>query len=428
MMTLDQSKIKEGMMELWNKIFHDSKEFISLIFDNYFERGIHVCHIDNNRVVASILGIPYDFYYGNKKLKGLYLCGIATDFKYRRKGLMTSLLKEIEEKSKEDFDFLFLIPSDEAKRIIYSEKGYYNAIYKVHEFYTSVHDFDIEFQSTLYNFDSHIRKLKSDLYSSLNVMKLSELDETGVNDVIDFIIDFEEFHKRYLQLRHSREDLVITIEDNRLSRGEIFVCKDKEGHITCVMFTVPGSDGRIKIISQYCHDACSYFKVMSKIKKYFAEMPLTVLRFPEEVKGTSLWQDTSIVANPDGQQLESLVGVETRVFYSADHSLPYGMIKVNKPEKFIDLLVNFRKDISMKLFLITGEERDNIFIEFKNGKYAITFTPDTLSEIKKKEKNLTILKEKDFIEILFRKKRKDDIIMEAFGIPRLPINISLMLD
>lgn len=423
---MDPDKVKAGIMELWKKTFHDSNEYISVVFNNYFDKSLYVYREADDKVIASILGIPYDFYFGDIHLKGLYLCGIATEPHHRRKGIMTDLLEEIEEKAKDEYDFSFLIPSDETKRIIYSGKGFYNAIYKVYEYYTALHDFKAEFDSTLYFFDDHIKKLKTDLFESLKIVKLSDNIELYGKKIISYISDYESAARRYLHLRHTTEDILTAMEDNSLSRGEVFISLDKSGEVTCVMFTEPAADGRIKIYAQFCNDACSYFKVLDGIKRFFAEMSLTVLRFPEEVKGAKLWSETSVVGNPDGEALESLVGIETRVFYSADHAHPYGMVKVHNLDNFIRMLASLRRDVSFKIILKGYKE--NILIEVKNGNYSLQKIEEPLEQYRKSHKISTVLYEEDFMEILFRKKRKDDIIMEAFEIPRLPINVSLMLD
>ena len=420
--------IRHAIMNLWKNTFHDSKEYISLVFNSYFEEGIYVYKEVDNRIVASILGVPYEFAYNEIKLRGLYLCGISTEPEYRRKGIMTQLLHEIEEKSKDKYDFLFLIPSNENNRLIYEDKGFYNAIYKIYEYYTSVHDFNAEFESILFQFNDKVRKLKKDLFESLEIIKLEEHDIELRDNIIEFILKFEKEKKSYLNLLHSRKDLEAVIEDNFLSRGNIFLSLNKNNEITAVMFTTSSPDGRIKVYAQFCNDPCSYFKILEKIKKIYLEMSLTVVRIPEEVHESSLWSETSIVPNPDGSSLESLIGIETRAYYSAENALPYGMIKVLNLNNIIKVIASLRKDISFKLIL-SGEKGETMkYIEVANGKCNLKDLTGNLSVFLNKHKDCSILSYPDFMDMIFRKKTKDDIIMEAFGIPRLPVNISLMLD
>lgn len=415
-------------MELWKKTFHDSHEYISLIFDNYFEKGIYVYKEENDHIIAAILGIPYTFALGDFELKGLYLCGISVDYKFRREGIMTSLLQEIEEKARGFYDFTFLIPADETLRIIYENKGYYDFVYKVYEYYTDIHDFKTEFESTLLQFDERIKLLKQKRYDSLSVLRYSEDPENLRKKIIDFILASEASAKQYLVLRHTEEDLVAALIDNHLSKGEVFVAINPDREISCVMFTVPANDERIKVNAQFCHDACAFFRTLDKIKNTYAEMPLTIERYPEEVKDVSLWSENSVVPNPDGQSLESLVGIETRVFYSADHSHPYAMLKDFNIEALLKVVARIRNDISFRLIVIKETSPGFYYVEVKKGEALVKNLDSDLESLKKSYKGVSILYERDFLKILLRRKRKDDIIMEAFGIPRLPVNISLMLD
>ena len=426
-MTTSELNIKEGMMELWKRTFHDSPEYVKLIFDNYFNTGIPVYRCDGNKVVASLLGIPYEFKCKESTSKGLYLCGISTDPAYRRKGLMSELLNEIESKAlTEGYDFLFLIPSGETNRMIYQGKGFIDGIYKCYEYYTSVHDFTTEFQSTLFCFDERVRKLKMDLYDSLVVNTL-KLNPEKKESIIQFISDNEKLKNNYLNLCHTEKDLKIAIEDNHIYGGQIFYSENKNGDLTAVMFACGSDDGRIKVYAQYCEDPCSYFRLLKEIKDYFAEMSLTVMRIPEEVKGKGIWSEASVVANPDGPDLESLVGIETRVYYSSDNSKVYGMIKVLNLDNVVKDLCNIETDLSFKLIVNDYEKNERFFIEVGKRKCTVEKI-DRETENNKRFQGLTALSIQDFLYILFRKKVRDDIITEAFGIPRLPVGVSLMLD
>ena len=425
---MEKQEIKRGMMELWEKIFHDSREFVSLVFDSYFEKGYYAYKEENGHIIASILGIPYDFRFGESKCKGLYLCGISTEPSHRREGLMTQLLDEIEGKAKGNFDFTFLIPSNELNRQIYYNRGYYTAIYKVYQYYTSNHDFKSEFFSSLYGLEDNTIELKKNFFESLSVSLYHKQQEIEENILIDFLENFEKIKKPYLELNHSLNDLKTAIKDNLISKGEIFICQNKKKEITSVIFTYPEHNGRIKLNAFYCKDSVSYFKTLGRIKDYYAEMSLTLLIDPEDAVGGSLWNETSVFPNPDGNMLESLIGTEERVFYHWEHSKPFGMIKILNLHCLISLLSKIKKDLNKQILLKYHDSEQLTFLDIKNGELQIKNIEQTEAEEIKKNKKLIILYFHDFMDIIFRRKKHEDIIMEAFGIPRLPINISLMLD
>lgn len=124
--------IREGVERLWKETFHDSDEYVQLLFGSYYSRAEVGCVVSQGRMVSSMLGIPYIFELdGGEKLRGLYLCGLATDPSYRKHGLMGELLRRMEVHSKNrGYDFMFLIPADEPLRKYYRKFGFEDAFPK----------------------------------------------------------------------------------------------------------------------------------------------------------------------------------------------------------------------------------------------------------------------------------------------------------
>lgn len=124
------------MMELWKETFHDSSRYIKLVFDTYYTPDNAFVRYHENRLIASLLSIPYEFQIltkqGNKtRIRGMYLCGLATRPEYRRKGIMSQLISEAEFSATErGYDLTFLIPADSRLREYYRNKGYRNASYR----------------------------------------------------------------------------------------------------------------------------------------------------------------------------------------------------------------------------------------------------------------------------------------------------------
>ncbi|MDE6637059.1 MAG: GNAT family N-acetyltransferase, partial [Muribaculaceae bacterium] len=89
------------MVELWKETFHDSKRYIELIFDTYFCRDNVFVRYDGDLLIASMLCVPYEFQFVsgkvNEKLKGMYLCGLATRTEYRKRGIMKGMMIEAED-------------------------------------------------------------------------------------------------------------------------------------------------------------------------------------------------------------------------------------------------------------------------------------------------------------------------------------------
>lgn len=140
-------------MELWKKTFYDSDEYIQLVFDSYFKAENVIYHIDGDRLVAMMLCIPYDFRAATAAddslmLRGVYLCGLATLPEYRRRGIMSNLMREAERLwSCRGKDFLFLIPADNGLREYYARMGYSTCSFRRYR--------NIEFSGNIPNLHFH---------------------------------------------------------------------------------------------------------------------------------------------------------------------------------------------------------------------------------------------------------------------------------
>lgn len=147
---MNNQELRKNMMKLWKDTFHDSDKYISLVFDNYFNPDFIEYHEENGKLISALLGIPYYFNNGKEKIKGMYLCGLATLEEYRHRGIMNNLIEKINDKAPQNgFAFSFLIPSSDMLRMYYISKGYFNAMYVVEDRYTNVHNFDKDYRAIL---------------------------------------------------------------------------------------------------------------------------------------------------------------------------------------------------------------------------------------------------------------------------------------
>lgn len=195
---MDINKLKKEMMKLWKKEFHDSDEYIKLIFDNYFQPS-YICYREKEgRLIASMLAVPYQFGIVHKcadmkmknqtlydidtiisndvikndcsknnqheinekvnldkdninngeseMLRGLYLCGLVTENDYRGIGIMSEMIEEMNRRAVDmNFDFTFLIPANEGLKKYYYDRGYVETFYQNKYKYICGHDFRNDF-------------------------------------------------------------------------------------------------------------------------------------------------------------------------------------------------------------------------------------------------------------------------------------------
>ncbi len=203
---IDIKKARRDMMELWKDTFHDSSRYIDIVFDAYFQPENAFAFYDGEKLVAALLGVEYQFKSRDEKgetqkYKGLYLCGLATQPSYRRKGIMSQLMIEAENSAKDrGFDFTFLIPADSHLREYYEMKGYKTESFLVARPLEEVYGRTPE---------------KLYIYTFREVFEMGKRD--FVREVAVWCSEIEKESKNKNTLLHSPADMIAIITENENS-------------------------------------------------------------------------------------------------------------------------------------------------------------------------------------------------------------------
>lgn len=423
--------VKRKMMKLWKDTFHDSDAYISLIFDNYFNPEYVEYHEENGQIISALMGIPYNFGNENCVIKGIYLCGLATKEEHRHKGIMNELIKKINQKALEENCVIsFLIPASELLRVYYHNRGYVNGMYRVEERYTDVHDFDKDCQAILMNEDEKIKSQKTKYYDSIKVEKYSENNVYNLNEISEYIQKKEHKNKSFLSLLHSHKDIEILFKENNISGGEIVIATSADNRVLGLAFLTFDERKRLTIPKMFYDDQYVYYKLLDKAKKLHSESPISILRFPEEINRQVLWSKVYGAPDPEGMASGGAYGVAERVYDVSSHAQPYGMVKILNIYEILKILAEDRTDAEFSILV-----KDNIkstgngeLFKIKGGEIKTEVIPEENIKRLTNSRNLTVISKHDLQEILFRKKDSNSLIMEAFGIPRISLNMALMLD
>lgn len=413
--------IKSQMMKLWENIFHDKKEYVDIIFSNYFNEDFIEYREEEGKIVSSLIGIPYKFSDGENELNGLYLCGLATLPDHRNRGIMTSLIEKFLEKHKNNFDVAFLIPSSGRNSYYYHSRGFHNGIYRLEQCFTSVHDYFNDYVISLNDSNDKIKKLKIDLYESIKIKKYEDNKEFS-DKIIKFIRNEENKRHNYLTLQHTEKDLETALNENNISGDEIYFCITTDEKVTGVAFVKKDQIDRITISSLYNSDNASFFKLLETIKKSYPSLPISIYQNPDDVDRIALWDEFSSLPDNEGAMPISVYGSEIRPYNIRSLSKPFGMIKILDYEKILKFVAKTRNDL--KFSFVLKKEDKYLFYNIVKGDLTVREWDNK----KESDYRQTILTENQLSNILFRKKDNSPLIMEAFGIPRLSFHISLMLD
>lgn len=421
---MNTPELKKKLAALWKESTKANDELVALILNQAFDPDLVEYEETGGEIVAAVLGIPYCFGNADNAIKALYLVGIVTKSQFRSRGIMTRLLVKINEKAREKgFVFSFLIPGDEGLKKYFKDRGYVNGFYRVVDNYTSLHDFDNEYESILVEQKDNVAALKRNLYRSLKVgvYDMADTDADVVKENIETLIRKIEDVQQDLQIVHSSHDIKMAMEQNLVTGGQIYFVKNSSGIISAVAFCT-FADNVVDINKLFATDLASKYKVLSLIKKANPTRGIRHFIPSIEMDRAALWMRTYGSFLKDAPQAGS-VSITERVYSLAAHAKVYGMVKILDFPEILKFQANCRHDLKYSI-LVKGEARDFVEqISVRDGKLTIKTLPtdpdnDTM--------HTHVMSKRDIGEILFRRRDTDNLITEAFGIPSINGAVSLL--
>lgn len=423
---MNSKDIKTGLKKLWKETFHDTDEYINLIFDTYYDESLVEYEESNSQIVAGLLGVPYEFGNADNKLRGLYLCGLATNSQFRSRGIMTRLLSRINAKAAEaGYAFTFLIPADPGLRKYYHDREYVNAFYRVEDNYTSLHDFDREYESILLEQKEKVADLKRKYHASLITGKIDKSlpKELFNQEAIQSLILEKESAQNDLQIIHSQKDIDTIIAENILSGGVVYYVKTSSGKVTACAFTT-ADENCVSILKLYANDMASRYKLLQFIKQSAPEKGIREFVSSVEMDRKALWSRTYGSVMPGASQVPE-ISVTERVYSLAAHSKVYGMARILNLREILEFQAANRHDLKYSILAKGSDNYSFHKIEAKNGKVQFV---DLSIENLTPSQAAYVMSKRDIGEILFRRRDTDNMITEALGIPSINASASLLLD
>lgn len=428
---MEQDELKRKLFGLWEKTTHSSKEFLSLLFDYYFDRDLIIYKESDGKIVSALCGVPYSFGYGKMKLNGLYLIPLSSEEGFRKKGILSEMIEEFNDNVRNSYDFTFLVPTTELMADYYGTMGYLSSFYILEERFTSLHDFKNDYLLSLSDSDERIRNLKVGLMDEIKVMEFVYPDLDLKINLIDFIQEIESKGNSATNLNHTSKDLDYLLQDDSLSQLMVYIAKDSDNKISGVAFVQKEDTSRMKVVATFTSDICSYYSLLDFIKKQWSGYSISVITSENKYQVHSLVQQNYASSNPLGGDLDNTFSTIEIPFNLNRLLQPLGMVKILRYENIFRYIAETRSDAEFTLqirdYTIMDKVMDNdsladkeIFI-VKNGELII----DSIENFKNRNSILNLSK-KEISELLLRKNDSSNLIMEAFSIPRLDLQIKLL--
>ncbi|MCM1369596.1 MAG: GNAT family N-acetyltransferase [Candidatus Amulumruptor caecigallinarius] len=424
---MNSTDLKNKLRNLWIETFHDSSEYVSLVFNSYFNPDLVEYEEHNGEVVAGLIGVPYNFGNAEHHVKGLYLCGLATKPKFQSHGIMTRLIDSINQKAANmGFAFTFLIPAEKSLQSYYGNRGYVNAFYQVVDNYTFLHDFDREYESVLMEQKEKVALLKKRHYESLEISRIDRLNPASdeVRTAIKELFSKVEETQSDLQIIHSPQDVDVIIRENLIDGGAIYICSTTAGALSGVAFTKV-NNASVDVIRLIALDSSSKYKILSAVKKDNPTLGIHHKVSSVEMDRKALWMRTYGSVLPESPQVNA-ISVAERVYSLAAHAKMYGMARILDFIEILKFQAENRHDLKYSILMKLPDASYAMeLVECRNG--VVTSKKLAIDELSNAQRAHAMSKH-DMGEILFRRRGMDNLITEAFGLPSINGSISLMLD
>lgn len=463
---IDREVLKKRMEDLFEYTFGDSKEYVELVFDNYFHPDFVEYEERDGKIIAALLAIPYEFGNNKNRIKGVYLCGLSTLPAYRRQGIMGRMIDRIGEKMKtRGFSFMFLIPANEGLIRYYSVHQFHPAFYRRNLNFVAGYDFKRAYFAGLKegripypNYkkrDINVIDIARDKGDKDGIelfwenIKIEEIDKEKpfsnalLKEVVMFIHDLCGSRNRS-EIFQSEDQLKVVIAECILAGGKVLIAKDEDNNIGGVGFVeVLNEEMRMKQtfytipiykerIFQYVADSYESYSISEEV--YLSN----AMEEYDEKNRSQLWTPFYGAALPECPQVGA-VGELERVYDPSKAFQVYGMVRVLDISEILKFQASIISNLKYSILVNLGKEgrrgqnrslqtlmdthapdRDVRNIVVENGKIEMKSITN--------EKKEGILSLTDLEQLLFRKPTHDTLETEVFGIPPLGSAIYLMLD
>jgi predicted acetyltransferase len=111
--------------QMWKTVFGDSDSYLDIYFREKYRNERTLVYLEDEKVVASLQMLPYNFTFCDVEIPIAYISGVSTLPEVRKKGYMHQLLlKSFDEMAKNDIPLPILVPQEAWLLKFYDKYGY----------------------------------------------------------------------------------------------------------------------------------------------------------------------------------------------------------------------------------------------------------------------------------------------------------------
>lgn len=203
-----------ALRKLWKKTFEDEEWYLDLFFENIFLPENTLVARCEGIVISMLYMIPYMFRQNSKLYDIMYLYALATDEKFRGRGIMSELIKQSEEfiESK-GYIGSILIPAEETLFSYYEKQGFNQRIKQEDKYEEEDVDIYRTVMECIEKFELEIENGKKEI-------------ENKINNKIKFATGEKDYEIIRALYNYSVENGIVLSKEQNLVNCETFV---KEG-------------------------------------------------------------------------------------------------------------------------------------------------------------------------------------------------------
>lgn len=424
---LSSQEIRTQMMQLWKDTFHDSDDYINLIFNNYFDINLVEYEERDGKLIAAMLAIPYTFYAldSDKTVKGLYLCGLSTLPEYRSMGLMSKLIENINKHAYNDnYAFTFLIPANVGLQRYYEDRNYIKSCFKSENIYIEDYDFS---------------KLIKDKNINVEILLGSDciINMVALSDIVTYLNTRNTVADSF-DIYRTEEDAKVILEENSMAGGTVLVALNNAKNIIGLLFSTINSDSKVSVQKLVADSSDIKYLLLQKLQSYIHDKD--GLKSKEIIVQSESADDIKQIYSPYVNEFsdefsEGVITEHDEVYNSLSAQKVFAMSRICKLSEVLIFATALCPAREYSILVKEDDFAENRGLHVcKDGKYSYTpldsFTTEELTSLEKKlaeDLNGYVLSVRGVSELLWRH-GSDPLVDDVISIPRLPLNISLMLE
>src|SRR5699024_2175983 len=106
---------KQAVRDMWKICFGDSDAYLDIHFNHKYQNENTLIYIEDQKPVASLQMLLFDFTFNGSEISIAYLSGLCTLPNYRNRGFMRQLItKSYKVAQERDIPLMILVPQDES--------------------------------------------------------------------------------------------------------------------------------------------------------------------------------------------------------------------------------------------------------------------------------------------------------------------------